>query len=92
MVYIERLLNDRNDMASNKVAFHDLKSEDFPFEVSYYDAETEEVLHRQTVREPGVLSVPGFAPRKVNVLVRYATGQTLLVLHDGSTYEGQLDG
>jgi hypothetical protein len=67
-----------------RVAFHDLAPEEFPFDVALMDQDTGELLWERHVTGPGVLKVPGFAPRRVLSWIRQPAW-TMVNLADGVT-------
>lgn len=60
---------------SRPAAFHDLPAEAFPLTITFTDADTAEELHTITLDGPGVLDIPGWAPRRVAVDLVLATGE-----------------
>ena len=60
----------------------DVKAEDLPFAISYIDADTDELLHVELVESPGVIDVPGFAPRRVTIRIDFHTGESIVAKPD----------
>lgn len=61
---------------SQPVAFHDLPSSHFPFELRLYD-KSGETLWRARVESPGALQVPAFPGRVGGCVITFANGEVL---------------
>ncbi len=67
------------------VAFADVRRKDCPLLLQAIDEDTAELLGSETVREPGAVGVPGFAPRRVKIVMTTGEGITTTTYSDGHT-------
>ncbi len=70
---------------------HLLPARSYPFTIELFDVDTgERVWHRTLLRPvPGFYDmayIPGFAPRRIMVVIGYATGETTFTEPDGAEH------
>lgn len=65
-------------MSMTRVGFHELPEADFPFTVWFVNDDTGELLHSFTVAGSGATKIPGFAPTRVLVVMRWPDGRQLV--------------
>lgn len=73
------------------VATVDLGGEQFPFIISAIAEDSDRVLWQAVVEGPGAIEVPGFAPRKIKMLIVWPTGVWQLTDSHGDLTEGLVD-
>ena len=58
--------------------FRELTRGQFPLTVAFLDADTGETVWLRHVEEPGALTIPGFAPRKMITMVAFPDGTAII--------------